>query len=51
MRAFQDIASELALVRKRMHHSTGGPDAVAHERRLLDALVQQRRVFFGEWVG
>ena len=51
MRAFQDTASELALVRKRMHHSTANRHAVEHERRLLEALVEQRRAFLGEWVG
>ena len=51
MRAFQDTASELALVRKRMHHSTANQHAVEHERALLEALVEQRRAFLGEWVG
>lgn len=49
MRAFQDTASELALLRKRMHHSTASPDHLEHERALLEALVQQRRAFLGEW--
>ena len=51
MRAFQDTASELALLRKRMHHSTASPSCLEHERLLLDALVAQRRAFLGEWVG
>jgi protease PrsW len=51
MRAFQDTASELALLRKRMHHATADAHAVEHERRLLEALVAQRRVFLGEWAG
>ncbi|MCA1781631.1 MAG: PrsW family intramembrane metalloprotease [Dermatophilaceae bacterium] len=49
MRAFQDTASELALLRKRMHHSTADAHALEHERILLEALVAQRRVFLGEW--
>lgn len=49
MRAFQDTASELALLRKRMHHSRASANCVEHERILLDALVAQRRVFVGEW--
>ncbi|MGA8047597.1 MAG: PrsW family intramembrane metalloprotease [Dermatophilaceae bacterium] len=51
MRAFQDTASELALVRKRMYHSTANQHAVEQERRLLEGLVEQRRAFLGEWVG
>ena len=51
MRAFQDTASELALLRKRMHHSTASENCLEHERLLLDALVSQRRAFLGEWVG
>jgi RsiW-degrading membrane proteinase PrsW (M82 family) len=43
MRAFQDAASELALLRLRMHHSTADDHALETERRLLDALVTQRR--------
>lgn len=49
MRAFQDTASELALLRKRMHHSTASENCLEHERLLLDALVAQRRAFLGEW--
>lgn len=49
MRAFQDTASELALLRKRMHHSRADAHAAERERTLLDALVQTRRVFLGEW--
>ncbi len=49
MRAFQDTASELALLRKRMYHSTASPDYQVHERALLEALVLQRRAFLGEW--
>ena len=49
MRAFQDTASELALLRRRMYHRTADRRALEHERLLLDALVAQRRVFLGEW--
>ena len=51
MRAFQDTASELALLRRRMHHSTADAHALEHERLLLGALVEQRRAFLGEWTG
>lgn len=49
MRAFQDTASELALLRKRMHHSTASSDCLEHERALLAAMVAQREMFLGEW--
>ena len=49
MRAFQDTASELALLRRRMHHSTADGHALQRERVLLEALVAQRREFLGEW--
>ncbi|MDO5504176.1 MAG: PrsW family intramembrane metalloprotease [Actinomycetia bacterium] len=49
MQAFQDTASELALLRKRMHHSTADGHAIERERALLDALVLERREFLGEW--
>lgn len=49
MRAFQDTASELALLRKRMHHSTADKHALEREQALLHALVAQRRTFLGEW--
>ncbi|HHU09390.1 MAG TPA: PrsW family intramembrane metalloprotease [Intrasporangiaceae bacterium] len=51
MRAFQDTASELALLRKRMHHSTASAQCLEEERHLLGALVAQRRAFLGERVG
>lgn len=51
MRAFQDTASELALLRKRMHHSTASAQCLEEERHLLGALVDQRRAFLGERVG
>ena len=35
MRAFQDAASELALLRRRMYHSAADEHAVAQERELL----------------
>lgn len=47
MRAFQDAASELALLRRRMYHSTADAQALATERRLLGALVTRRREFIG----
>ena len=49
MRAFQDTASELALLRRRMYHSTADGHALQRERVLLEALVAQRREFLGEW--
>lgn len=42
MIAFQDDASELALLRVRMTHGTAGRDAVALERRLLDTMTRCR---------
>lgn len=47
MRAFQDSASELALLRRRMYHSAADAQALETERRLLDALVAHRRQFVG----
>lgn len=47
MRAFQDAASELALLRRRMFTSGVDDKALTSERRLLDALVQRRREFIG----
>lgn len=47
MRAFQDAASDLALLRRRMV-VTHDPDATANERILLDVLVRHRRRFVGE---
>lgn len=47
MRGFQDAASELALLRRRMFHSTADAEALHTERRLLDALVSWRREFIG----
>jgi len=47
MRAFQDTASELALLRRRMHHCAADELAVAHERELLEALRVRRAQFVG----
>ncbi len=47
MREFQDIASELALLRRRMSHSAADAHALGGERDLLDALVERRRTFLG----
>ena len=47
MRAFQDTASELALLRRRMHHDAADTHALAQERELLGALTARR----GEFVG
>jgi RsiW-degrading membrane proteinase PrsW (M82 family) len=45
MRAFQDTASELALLRRRMYHSAADRRAAEHERELL-ALLRDRRLQF-----
>ena len=47
MRAFQDAASELALLRRRMHHSAADAHAAAQERELLLALRERRAQFVG----
>ncbi len=47
MRAFQDTASELALLRRRMYHSAADEHAVAQERELLAALGARRAEFVG----
>jgi RsiW-degrading membrane proteinase PrsW (M82 family) len=47
MRDFQDVASELALLRRRMYYSAADADAVRVERELLDQLVRSRRQFLG----
>jgi hypothetical protein len=49
MRTFQDAASELALLRLRMQHSTAEAGAVETERRLLDTLAASRRGFLGAY--
>ena len=47
MRSFQDSASELALLRRRMHHSAADADALAQERELLEDLRARRAEFVG----
>jgi RsiW-degrading membrane proteinase PrsW (M82 family) len=47
MRAFQDTASELALLRRRMGHTPVDAPMLADEHALLAALVQARRNFTG----
>ncbi|MGG5259377.1 PrsW family intramembrane metalloprotease [Phycicoccus avicenniae] len=47
MRAFQDTASELALLRRRMHHDAADAHALAQERELLAALAARRTEFVG----
>jgi len=45
MTAFQDVASELALLRMRVARGTGGPAAPAREQALLLDLAARRREF------
>jgi protease PrsW len=47
MRAFQEDASELALLRERMTRAAAGPTAQATERDLLGRLAADRRVLAG----
>jgi protease PrsW len=47
MRAFQDAASDLALLRARMHHSAADDHALETERDLLATLTARRREFLG----
>ena len=47
MRGFQDTASELALLRRRMSHAAADAHAVTEERRLLHALRAHRDQFVG----
>jgi RsiW-degrading membrane proteinase PrsW (M82 family) len=47
MQAFQDTASELALLRLRMHHSAADAHALDTERALLEALAVRRQGFAG----
>ncbi|HEV7196019.1 MAG TPA: PrsW family glutamic-type intramembrane protease, partial [Pedococcus sp.] len=49
MRTFQDAASELALLRVRMHHSAADDGAVGMERQLLDTLAASRQGFHGAY--
>jgi len=48
MEDFQDAASELALLRRRMHHSAADARALTDERELLAILVRRRREFAGQ---
>jgi RsiW-degrading membrane proteinase PrsW (M82 family) len=48
MRAFQDAASDLALLRRRMTVTAFDPAAPVEERRLLAAIVETRRRFIGQ---
>ena len=47
MRSFQDAASELALLRRKMLIGHGDARAAAEEKKLLAAVVAQRRRFIG----
>lgn len=47
MRAFQDSASELALLRYRLVRGTAESGASSRERVLLDAITAHRRAFIG----
>jgi hypothetical protein len=48
MEDFQDTASELALLRRRMHYAAADEHALAQERELLAVLVARRREFAGQ---
>lgn len=47
MRAFQDAASDLALLRARMVRGSAERDAAARESTLLESIVAHRRAFVG----
>ena len=47
MRAFQDTASELALLRRRMYHDAADEHAADQERELLEAMRRRRLEFVG----
>jgi hypothetical protein len=47
MEAFQDAASDLALLRHRMARGEVDATALAAERRLLASVVARRREFIG----
>ena len=47
MESFQDAASELALLRGRMHHSAADHRALESERSLLETLTVRRQAFLG----
>ncbi|WP_245613792.1 PrsW family intramembrane metalloprotease [Knoellia sinensis] len=48
MEDFQDAASELALLRRRMHHSAADARALADEQQLLDTITRRRHEFAGQ---
>lgn len=48
MEDFQDAASELALLRRRMHHSAADARALTEERELLAILARRRHEFAGQ---
>ena len=48
MEDFQDTASELALLRRRMHYAAADEKALADERELLATLAARRREFAGQ---
>ena len=47
MNAFQDSASDLALLRSRLVHGTAEADATQRELVLLEAITAHRRDFVG----
>lgn len=47
MRSFQDCASELALLRRRMHLHRVTRETLQRERVLLDSMTARRREFAG----
>jgi hypothetical protein len=49
MRDFQDSASELALLRLRMHHSAADAQALETEQDLLKAMTSRRSDFVGAY--
>lgn len=51
MRGFQDAASELAMLRRRIHHDAADDHAIDQERALLVVLAARREVFVGLPVG
>ncbi len=51
MRAFQDTASEIALLRRRMHHDAADDHALGQERELLATLAARRTEFVGMNLG
>ena len=51
MRGFQDVASELAMLRRRIHHDAADSHALEQERALLVVLAARREVFVGMPVG